>query len=67
MTVGTQFQQAIAGLQSASSQMKIFALEVQDQQVKNEFNKYAQDLDTMLKQMKKRQNYIEEQEPQYKQ
>jgi hypothetical protein len=34
VTVGTQLQQAIAGVQSAAASMKTFALETQDQQAK---------------------------------
>lgn len=38
MTVGTQMQQAIAGVQSAASTMKTFALETQDQAAKKDFH-----------------------------
>ncbi|MDQ2086835.1 DUF1657 domain-containing protein [Herbivorax sp. ANBcel31] len=67
MTVGTQMQQAVAGVQSAAATMKTFALETQDQQAKQTFQQLAQNLDDALEQLKGRQQYIEEQEPQYKQ
>lgn len=67
MTVGTQMQQAIAGIQGASSTMQTFALETQDQQAKKEFQQIAQSLDSALQTLKTRQQYIEQQEPQYKQ
>lgn len=67
MTVGTQMQQAIAGIQSAAATMKTFSLETQDQQAKKDFQQIAQQLDAALDVLEGRQKYIEEQEPQYKQ
>jgi len=66
MTVGTQMQQAIAGIQSAAATMKTFALETEDTQAKNEFQQIAEQLDCSLDVLKGRQKYIQEQEPQYK-
>lgn len=66
MTVGTQMQQAIAGIQSASATMKTFSLETEDQKAKNDYKQIAQQLDNSLETLKERQKYIEEQEPQYK-
>lgn len=60
-------QQAIAGIQSASSSMKTFALETEDKQAKQQFQELSQQLDCTLETLKQRQQYIEEQEPQYKQ
>ncbi len=67
MTVGTQMQQAIAGMQSASATMKTFALETEDQNAKQDFQQIAKNLDYGLDVLKGRQQYIEQQEPQYKQ
>lgn len=67
MTVGTQMQQAIAGIQSAAATMKTFALETEDKQAKQDFQQIAQNLDNALKTLTERQKYIEKQEPQYKQ
>ena len=67
MTVGTQMQQAIAGIQSAAATMKTFSLETEDQQAKNDYKQIAQQLDDSLEILKGRQKFIEEQEPQYKQ
>lgn len=67
MTVGTQMQQAVAGIQSASATMKTFALETQDKQAVQQFQQIAQQLDSSLDTLKQRQQYIEQQEPQYKQ
>jgi len=66
MTVGTQMQQAIAGIQSAAATMKTFSLETQDQQAKNDFQQISQQLDSQLDILKGRQDYIQQQEPQYK-
>ena len=66
MTVGTQMQQAIAGMQSASATMKTFSLETEDQQAKNDFKQIGEQLDSALEALKGRQQYIQEQEPQYK-
>lgn len=67
MTVGTQMEKAIAGIQSAASTMKTFALETEDQQAKQEFQQLAKTFDDALEALKGRQQYIEQQEPQYKQ
>lgn len=66
MTVGTQMQKAIAGIQSAAATMKTFSLETEDQQAKADFQQIAEQLDSSLEVLKGRQKYIEEQEPQYK-
>ncbi|HBW33885.1 DUF1657 domain-containing protein [Desulfosporosinus sp. BICA1-9] len=67
MTVGTQMQQAIATVQNAAATMKTFALETQDQQAKKSFEQLAQTFDSALNELKGRAQYIEQQEPQYKQ
>ena len=67
MTVGTQMQQAIAGIQSAAATMKTFSLETQDQNAKKDFQQISQDLESALQTLKNRQKYVESQEPQFKQ
>lgn len=66
MTVGTQMQQAIAGMQSASATMKTFSLETEDQKAKSDFEQIAVQLDSAMDILKGRQKYIQKQEPQYK-
>ena len=66
MTVGTQMSQAIATVQSAAASMKSFALETQDQEAKQTFQQLANTFDNALTSLQGRQQYIEEQEPQYK-
>ncbi len=67
MTVGTQMSQAIATVQSAAASLKTFALETEDQQAKQTFQELAKTFDNALTTLQQRQQYIEEQEPQYKQ
>lgn len=67
MTVATQMQQAIAGIQSAAATMKTFALQTEDKQAKQDFQQIAQQLDNALQTLQQRQQYIENEEPQYKQ
>lgn len=67
MTVETQMQQAIAGIQSAAATMKTFALETQDEQAKQTFQQIADNLENALEQLKGRQQYIQQQESQYRQ
>jgi len=66
MTVGTQMQQAIAGIQSASASMKTFSLETENEKAKNDFEQIAVQLDSAMDLLKGRQQYIQKQEPQYK-
>lgn len=67
MTVATQMSKAIATVESAAATMKTFALETQDPQNKQTFQQLAQTFDDSLKTLQGRQQYIENQEPQYKQ
>lgn len=67
MTVGTQMQQVIAGIESAAATMKTFSLETQDQNAKRDFQQISQNLENALQTLKQRQKYIESQEPQFKQ
>lgn len=67
MTVGTQMKQAIATVQNAAATMKTFSLETQDQQAKQTFEQLAQTFDSALTELKGREQYIQQQEPQYKQ
>jgi len=67
LTVGTQMQQVIASIQSAAATMKSFALETQDQQAKQQYQQISVSLESALQTLQQRQQYIEGQEPQYKQ
>lgn len=67
MTVATQLQTAIASVESAASSCKTFALNTQDQNAKQMYLDCSNTLETVATQLKGRQGYIEQQEPQYKQ
>lgn len=60
-------KQAIASVQSAGASMKTFALETQDPQAKQTFERLAHTLDSAVTTLQQRQKFIEQQEPQYKQ
>ena len=66
MTIGTKMHQALSQLESCKADMESFAMETEDQQAKNEFNQYAQQLESISQGFKQRVNYIEQEEPQYK-
>jgi len=67
MTVGTQMQQAIAGVQTAAATMKTFALETEDQTAKQDFQKLSKTFEDALNVLNGRLKYIQDQEPQYRQ
>jgi len=67
MTVGNQLKQCIAEVQSAAANMKSFAQATQDQQASQTFEQLAQTLDNAVYTLEQRRQYVEEQEPQYKQ
>ena len=66
MTVGTQMEQCIASVQSATASLKTFALETQDQQAKQTFQQLVQTMEGVVQTLKERQQYVKEQEPQFR-
>lgn len=66
MTVGTQMQQTIANCESVLANLKIFALETQDQNVKQMFQNITQQQQDVVDNLQARLQYIQEEEPQYK-
>ncbi len=67
MTVGIKMQQTIASAEGVKANLKTFALETQDQQAKQMFNQLAQSMDSIISSLQSRMNYMEQEEPQYKQ
>lgn len=67
MTVGSKLQQTIASIESASASLKQFSLDTQDPTAKQMYNQLAQTLDNAKSTLQARMNYIQQQEPQYKQ
>ncbi|MBM7571001.1 DUF1657 domain-containing protein [Aquibacillus albus] len=66
MTVGTQMQQAIASCESVIASLHSFSLETQDQTAKQMFQNLSNQQQQILDNLKARLQYIETQEPQYK-
>jgi len=66
MTVGTQIQQTIANCESALASLKTFALETQDQNVKQMFQNITLQQQNVVDNLQARLQYIQEEEPQYK-
>ena len=67
MTVGTQMMQTITSCESALASLKSFALETQDQNVKQMFQQMAEQQQTIVDNLNNRLQYIQQEEPQYKQ
>lgn len=66
MTVGTQMQSAIASAEGLAADLKTFALETQDQNVKQMFQQLAEQQKTIVDNLNTRLQYIQQEEPQYK-
>lgn len=67
MTVGTQMQQAIANCESVLASLKTFALETEDQNAKQMFQNMTQQQQVVVDNLNARLQYIQEEEPQFKQ
>jgi hypothetical protein len=67
MTVGTKMQQTIASCESTLANLHSFSLETQDQQAKQMFQNLANQQKQIMDNLNARLQYIETQEPQYKQ
>lgn len=66
MTVGTKMQQTIASAEGVLANLKSFSLETQDQAAKQMFQNLSQQQQQVLDNLNARLQYIESQEPQYK-
>ena len=67
MTVGTKMQQTIAGCESTLAILKTFALDTDDQNAKQMFQNMAQQQQTIVDNLNARLQYIQSEEPQFKQ
>ena len=67
MTVGTKMQQTIASCESTLASLHSFALETEDQNAKQLFQNLSQQQQQILQNLQARLEYIQSQEPQYKQ
>ncbi|MBX5436825.1 MAG: DUF1657 domain-containing protein [Alicyclobacillaceae bacterium] len=66
MTVATQVKQALAGLKSAQASFEQFALQTNDQRVKQLYTDAAKQTQSLVNSLQQRVKEIEQQEPQYK-
>ncbi|MBH8597626.1 MULTISPECIES: DUF1657 domain-containing protein [unclassified Thermoactinomyces] len=67
MTVGTKIKQTIASAESVAANLRSFALDTNNQQAKQTYNQLAQNVDTVVQQLKAREQEIMSEEPQYNQ
>jgi hypothetical protein len=67
MTVGTKVQQTIASCESTLANLHSFSLETQDQNAKTMYQNLANQQQQILDNLKARLQYIQSEEPQYKQ
>ncbi|PTX64264.1 uncharacterized protein DUF1657 [Melghirimyces profundicolus] len=67
MTVGTKIQQTIASAEGVAANLKTFALDTDNKQAKQMYNQLAQNMDSIVQQLKNREQQVMSEEPQYKQ
>lgn len=67
MTVGTKMQQTISSCESTLANLHSFALETQDQNAKQMFQNLSKQQQQVLENLQARLQYIEQEEPQFKQ
>jgi protein-tyrosine-phosphatase len=67
VTVGTKIQQTVARAESVTANLKSFALDTNNQQAKQLYNQLAQNMDSIVQQLKNRAQQVMSEEPQYNQ
>lgn len=67
LTIGTKIQQTIASCESTLASLDSFALETQDKAAKQMFQQLAQQQKTIMDNLNQRLQYVQSEEPQYKQ
>lgn len=66
MTVGKKLHQTLTSLESAKASYEQFAQDTEDNMAQQMFQSGAQQLDSLITDLRNRVNYVEQQEPQYK-
>ncbi|MDO9535145.1 MAG: DUF1657 domain-containing protein [Bacillota bacterium] len=66
MTVGKKLKTTLSSLKSAQADFESFALETENQTVKDSFSQFANQTKSIVEGLKTRIQEIEEEEPQYK-
>ncbi len=66
MTVGNKLHQTLTTLEGAKANLESFALETDNTNAQNVYNKCAQDIQNVAQQLESRVNQVEQEEPQFK-
>ncbi len=66
MTVGKKLKTCLSSLKSAHADLETFALETENQVVKEAFSQFANQTKSIMEGLQTRIQTIEEEEPQYK-
>ncbi|AZR74149.1 hypothetical protein BBF96_12525 [Anoxybacter fermentans] len=66
MTVGKKLHQTLTSLESAKASYEQFAQDTDDKLAQQMFQNGAQQLESLITDLRNRVNYIEQEEPQYK-
>lgn len=66
MTVGDKMHHCLSSLETATADLRSFALDTKDSNAKKMFNDFAKQLEGITSGVRDRVNDIERQEPQYK-
>jgi hypothetical protein len=67
LTVAVKMQQTIASAESVAANLKTFALDTQDKEAQQMFRQLAKSVDNCVSTLQSRLNFIQQQEPQYRQ
>lgn len=67
MTVGTKIQQTIASAEGVAANLRTFSLDTDNQQAKQMYKQMAQNMDSIVQQLKAREQQVMQEEPQYNQ
>ncbi|MCK8827384.1 DUF1657 domain-containing protein [Natroniella acetigena] len=67
MTVGDNLHQALTGLETAKSTLEGFSQDTNDELAQDMYTQCAQQIEQVANQLEERVNYVENEEPQYKQ
>ncbi|MBA4602830.1 DUF1657 domain-containing protein [Thermoactinomyces mirandus] len=67
MTVGTKLKQTIASAESVAANLRSFSLDTDNRQAKQLYSQLAQNMDSVVQQLKEREQQVASEEPQYNQ
>lgn len=67
MTVGTKLHRTLTELENVKTDLESFAQDTEDQGAKSMFQECASQVERVVRDIRSRTNYVEQQEPEYKQ